>query len=789
MIEGLDTNGSSSQKEITRQSKMKTLSTKGSTFDETLMFTVDNLKSELGPLRSTINDSLLNRMYTNISKVFSFGKDPITHNDYLLFIQSLNGNNSHVNKETAYRFFDTENKGFVTKDDFVEVISDIINFVSSYNKEDIKVSNSELEDIYENLKSINISNINNNSIYNDQSLWISKSKFILLIESNYLNIYDIIHNKKTNKYKNGYQISLPIMSEINNLVSSFNKFKIMITKKIDIESSLTVCTDEYLDEIAMIKNNSLKIENNKRLSNHQNLGVKLEKPLRGSENDSLSEISIDSDTDSIIENINHNRMFDNGDMESEIQDTVYEIDNQTIKTLKGIKENKERIKNENDKTDNLTVKNKNKKFSFLKPFTNINDNRLKKEIMLSGIELEDTLILVNKNDFLSYLDNIESTLNKIMTQIYEYNPTMFLDFTDKKTYKFYINKPLKQKDYINQVNDPINRDIFLNDKQLSFYCDLLLSIQKTITENEYRSIIDSDSYKEIKISTSGNTHKNELTEYAPKIFENIRKDFSKITNSQYRESFNMSQFWVDIIIGNQMNLKCLINEECLMSTSYEHFAFFSPDGKFIIKSLSSKEFELLLSILPNYYHYLSTAQYSLLEIFCGLFKVTYKGKEIYFCIKTNVFYSSTGLNVNLYYELKGSKYKRNNERHTLPYKDLEFIQNRKEKLFIMKEEKFKIYNTMQSDTNFLKENNITNYSFLIGIANQINDMNRDMDWYPSLKSNEIYSFGIIDILREYDNKKKVEKFFKSITQGNDISCQPPSEYMERFNSFIRGCFN
>ena len=96
---------------------------------------------------------------------------------------------------------------------------------------------------------------------------------------------------------------------------------------------------------------------------------------------------------------------------------------------------------------------------------------------------------------------------------------------------------------------------------------------------------------------------------------------------------------------------------------------------------------------------------------------------------------------------------------------------------------------MQSDTNFLKENNITNYSFIIGIASQINDMKNEMNWYPSLKSNEIYSFGIIDILREYDNKKKVEKFFKSITQGNDISCQPPNEYMERFNSFIRGGFN
>ena len=790
MIEGLDTNGNSSQKELARQSKMKTLSTKGSTFDETLLFTTDNLKAELGLLRTTINDSLLNRMYTNISKVFSFGKEPITHNDYLLFIQSLNGNNRNVNKETAYRFFDTENKGFVTKDDFVEVISDIINFVSSYNKEDIKVSKSELEDIYENLKSINVSNIYNNSIYNDQSIWISKSKFILLIESKYLNIYDIIHNKKTNKYKNGYQISFPIMSEINNLVSSFNKFKKMIIQKIDIESSLTVCTDEYLDENAVIENNNnLNIENNKRLSKHRNFAVKVEKPLRGSENDSLSEISMDSDTDSIIDNINHNRICDNGDMDSEIQDTVYEIDNQTIKTLKGIKENKERIKKENDKSDNLTIKNKDKKFSFLKPFTNISDIRLKKEIMLSGIELEDTLILVNKNDFLSYLDNIESTLNKIMNQINEYNPTMFLDVSDKKANNVYINKPLKQKDYINQVNDSINRDIFINDKKLSFYCELLFSIQKTITENEYRNIIDSDSYKEIKSHTSTNAHKNELTEYAPKIFENIRKDFSKIRNSQYRESFNMSQFWVDIITGNQMNLKSIINEECLMSTSYEHFAFFSPDGKYIIKSLLGKEFELLLSILPNYYNYLSTTQYSLLEIFCGLFKLSYKGKESFFCIKTNVFYSTTGVNVNVYYELKGSKYKRNNERHTLPFKDLEFIEKRKEKLFIMKEEKFKIYNTMQSDTNFLKENNITNYSFIIGIASQINDMKNEMNWYPSLKSNEIYSFGIIDILREYDNKKKVEKFFKSITQGNDISCQPPNEYMERFNSFIRGCFN
>ena len=89
----------------------------------------------------------------------------------------------------------------------------------------------------------------------------------------------------------------------------------MIIKKIDIESSLTVCTDEYLDENAVIENNNnLNIENNKRLSKHRNFAVKVEKPLRGSENDSLSEISMDSDTDSIIDNINHNRICDNGDM-------------------------------------------------------------------------------------------------------------------------------------------------------------------------------------------------------------------------------------------------------------------------------------------------------------------------------------------------------------------------------------------------------------------------------------------------------------------------------------------
>lgn len=49
---------------------------------------------------------------------------------------------------------------------------------------------------------------------------------------------------------------------------------------------------------------------------------------------------------------------------------------------------------------------------------------------------------------------------------------------------------------------------------------------------------------------------------------------------------------------------------------------------------------------------------------------------------------------------------------------------------------------------------------------------------------KIYFLGVIDILTEYNTKKKMEHFFKSLKYGNSISCIPPDLYGARFDEFI-----
>ena len=54
-------------------------------------------------------------------------------------------------------------------------------------------------------------------------------------------------------------------------------------------------------------------------------------------------------------------------------------------------------------------------------------------------------------------------------------------------------------------------------------------------------------------------------------------------------------------------------------------------------------------------------------------------------------------------------------------------------------------------------------------------------------NNEIYYFGIIDILQQYNMKKMAENFYKGnfTSQGaKKISSLPPQEYAERFVKFI-----
>jgi len=198
-------------------------------------------------------------------------------------------------------------------------------------------------------------------------------------------------------------------------------------------------------------------------------------------------------------------------------------------------------------------------------------------------------------------------------------------------------------------------------------------------------------------------------------------------------------------------------------------------------------------------------------------------KKLFFCIMNNVFHTSK--EIHRRYDLKGStqgrttKYANKEFDPTIALKDNDIVD--KEEYFIVNQlYEQKLRQQIRADVNFFKENKIIDYSLLIGIHDTtavpkrreesyisqdsmrseseaqtptVQNFSRNLN-VPFYEKNEgglenyngetIYFMGIIDILTEYNTRKKLEHFFKSLKYGNSISCVPPELYASRFDDFI-----
>ena len=156
----------------------------------------------------------------------------------------------------SYLYFDITNKGYVTKNDFIKVISNIYLFICTINNLEKIISNDEIGDFFDYLL---LDNKDSNS------LCISKTKFILLLTNNIINLYDLI-NKKNNR--NNFNLSSDNFNEMNNILLSIQKFKKIILQKQNIESDLSLFTESYF---STIENNIINnLSNNKKISSTYN---------------------------------------------------------------------------------------------------------------------------------------------------------------------------------------------------------------------------------------------------------------------------------------------------------------------------------------------------------------------------------------------------------------------------------------------------------------------------------------------------------------------------------------
>ncbi|XP_071350710.1 phosphatidylinositol 5-phosphate 4-kinase type-2 gamma-like isoform X3 [Trachinotus anak] len=348
-------------------------------------------------------------------------------------------------------------------------------------------------------------------------------------------------------------------------------------------------------------------------------------------------------------------------------------------------------------------------------------------------------------------------------------------------------------------------------------------------------------------------------EYCPQVFRNLRERFGiedqdyqcDPTNQQTR--ITALQYGMPCMppptsqaAGNMVSLarsSPLKDEEgqCegLLLTSY--------DRTLVIKEISSEEVEEMHNILSKYHQHIVTCHGStLLPQFLAMYRVTVESEDTYLLVMRNMF--SHRLHVHRKYDLKGSLVSREasfkEKVKELPtYKDVDF-RNNMQKVYVSDEEKEKIMDKLNRDTEFLVRMRMMDYSLLLGIhdveraereeeeeeeeeemessyeeegedenglapapsstspegiAGYMNSFKPmgpgEFDPYVDVYAiqsavgapqREVYFMGLIDVLTQYDTKKKAAHAAKAVKHGAgaEISTVHPEQYAKRFREFI-----
>lgn len=262
--------------------------------------------------------------------------------------------------------------------------------------------------------------------------------------------------------------------------------------------------------------------------------------------------------------------------------------------------------------------------------------------------------------------------------------------------------------------------------------------------------------------------------------------------------------------------------------------YVSSDDEFIIKTVQHKEAEFLQKLLPGYYMNLNQNPRTLLPKFYGLYCVQAGGKNIRIVVMNNLLPRSVKMHMK--YDLKGSTYKRRasqKEREKLlpTFKDLDFLQDIPDGLFLDADMYSALCKTLQRDCLVLQSFKIMDYSLLMSIHNIDhaqrepinNEVQHAVDTRRPAPQKALYStamesiqgearrggtvetedhmggiparnskgerlllyIGIIDILQSYRFVKKLEHSWKALVHdGDTVSVHRPGFYAERFQRFM-----
>uniref|UniRef100_A0A8C6Y4L0 Phosphatidylinositol 5-phosphate 4-kinase type-2 gamma n=1 Tax=Naja naja TaxID=35670 RepID=A0A8C6Y4L0_NAJNA len=313
-------------------------------------------------------------------------------------------------------------------------------------------------------------------------------------------------------------------------------------------------------------------------------------------------------------------------------------------------------------------------------------------------------------------------------------------------------------------------------------------------------------------------------EYCPQVFRNLRERFN-IDDQDYQVSLTRSPPTYETEGGGRFLL--------------------SYDRTVVIKEITSEDVADVHSLLSHYHQYIVKCHGStLLPQFLGMYRLSVDNEESYMLVMRNMF--SHRLTIHRKYDLKGSLISREasdkEKGKELPtLKDIDFL-NMNQKVYISEETKKDFMEKLKRDVEFLVQLKIMDYSLLLGIHDvqraeqeeeedikeeeedgegepgapvgsygtypegigsylnshkplEPGDFDPYIDVYATKSAEnspqkEVYFMGLIDILTQYDAKKKAAHAAKTVKHGAgaEISTVHPEQYAKRFLDFVTNIF-
>ena len=846
----------------------------------------EEFKVSLGVLSTKSCDYISNRLFEVVT---GEGKEYLSFREYILYLDLVNYGSKEDKLKHCFKFFDIGNKGFITNKDFTSILYNLCIFLSSLTISQILINENELSALYDyyitkaKIKQLDFQNF----------------KILLANFPSFLDFYDIFNNNIY--YEMNFSIKKEEMEKLIEIKERIFELKNIMNLSQAKNSSVSLVTEEYIDEIIeqrkegnfssiSLSSRNNGIDNNNVDSNFDICDNLLYSNNESEENEVLKNNGINgklkTDKKNYVQNNNKetysflnqfNQIMKNNDIfkiaqkKEDLDETSFDFsgssdeeplntENSFLSLYKKNGSSKKRkvlfslsrrdftsLKNENIKRmkTNMSSKNiaealekKKKKFKFLKPFNNIKDEKLSFQLKKNGYDLENTLILINKNDFQSFVDDLITSLGDLINNILpeKMKSQKRQGIRLGENFEFDLGKIRSVKVF--QDNEIQKNIIHFGNPNLKLVINIMIGIKSAVTKIgdlpsksldlkiPYLFPVDNlGVYEEInRFKYEQNNYdgiiKCKFYDYAPKIFYNIRSLYG-ILNDDYLKSLGPENFLCNLIITKNKSLK-----EICSSGKSGSFFYYSYDAKYLMKTIPEGEFEKFKSMLQDYYIYMYEHPQTLLQRFFGLYMCIFNDIKMHFVVMNNVF--NTSLQVHYKYDLKGSTYKRisrkckeiNYEKYDfdIAMKDIDFM-DRKEKIDISSYDKRILCQEAHNDSKFLSDHNINDYSFLIGVhdrkfndktqlpqeemmvltgqnvigrqrsqlANNVARKPFYEEYFGGIQSEDrtkIYFFGIIDIFTNFGATKKVEYIVKSVSQGAGISCKPPNEYSTRFINFV-----